>query len=165
MKIGNKVSVLDEDVQGIVINIKGEKIEIEDDFGFRYWYLEKDLVLKNEALYQEISVPKKEEVSKKYSKKHQQKELKLDLHFDQLVDFPERYDSWERIFIQKEKLMQTLDFCKENGIKKLLIIHGLGDGILQKIVYDILRGYAGIEFEENDFFRHSSASVEVFFRT
>lgn len=163
MKLGDKVSVLDGDLQGIIISIKGEKIEIEDDFGFRHWYLQKELVMKNEELYQQVSVDKKEEISQKKSQKHQQKELKLDLHFDQLVASPEQYDSWERIFIQKEKLMQTLDFCKENGIKKLLIIHGLGDGTLQEIVYNTLRGYSGIEFEENDFFRHSSASVEVFF--
>ena len=89
--------------------------------------------------------------------------MKIDLHFDQLVKNPNEYDSWERLFIQKERLMEVLDFCKANKIKRLEVIHGLGKGVLQELVYDVLRGYTGIEFEENEFFKHQSASVEVVF--
>ena len=106
---------------------------------------------------------KKEETKKNISQKHQKNAMKIDLHFDQLVKNPHEYDSWERLFIQKERLMEVLDFCKANKIKRLEIIHGLGEGVLQELVYDVLRGYTGIEFEENEFFKHQSASVEVRF--
>ncbi|MDO4762959.1 MAG: DNA mismatch repair protein [Flavobacteriaceae bacterium] len=162
MKKGDRVSVLDEDLKGKIISIKGNLVEIEDNFGFSYTFPQSKLVLQQD-IYQEISVMKKQENTKNISKKHTKNELKLDLHFDQLVENPEKYEAWERSFIQKEKLVETLDYCRENSIKKLLIIHGLGDGILQEMVYDVLRGYPHIEFEENEFFKHSSASIEVKF--
>lgn len=164
MKVGDKVSVLDDDLRGKIIKIEHQKIKIEDEYGFTHWFSCGELVIKDKDFYEDIAVIKKNEEGKNNSKKHQKSELKLDLHFDQLVDFPEQYEAWERSFIQKEKLVQMLDFCKANKIKKLEIIHGLGDGILQEIVYDVLRGYAGIEFEENEFFKHSSASVEILFK-
>lgn len=164
MKKGDKVSVLDDDLRGIIIAIDKEKVKIEDEYGFAHCLDKNKIIVQNENFYEEISVVKKNEESQQKSKRHQKNELKLDLHFDQLVDFPERYEAWERSFIQKEKLVQTLDFCKANKIKRLEVIHGLGDGILQEMVYEVLRGYAGIDFEENEFFKHSSASVDIFFR-
>ena len=110
MKIGDKVSVIDEDLEGTLVSVKDKTAVFEDSHGFRH-----------------------------------------------------EYDSWERLFIQKERLMEVLDFCKANKIKRLEVIHGLGEGVLQELVYDVLRGYTGIEFEENEFFKHQSASVEVVF--
>jgi len=85
----------------------------------------------------------------------------LDLHFDKLVKKSQEYDPWERLFIQREKLQETLNFCRANKIKNLEIIHGLGDGTLQNMVYEVLKNSTHIEFEENEFFKHSSASVKV----
>ena len=118
-------------------------------------------MVQNKNLYHDISVVKKEENTKNTSKKHAKNEMVLDLHFDRLVKNPQEYDPWERLFIQKEKLQETLDFSRANKIKNLEIIHGLGDGTLQNMVYEALKNSTHIEFEENEFFKHSSASVRV----
>lgn len=157
------VSVLDEDLKGIVISTCNDKVQVEDEYGFRHWFYKNQLVSYNRSIYEKNTPVNKEKETKNISKKHYKKELKIDLHFDQLVDFPNDYKPWERLLIQKEKLIENLEYCRENSVKKLLIIHGLGDGILQEMVYDVLRGYAHIEYEENDFFKHSSAFVEVKF--
>jgi hypothetical protein len=44
-----------------------------------------------------------------------------------LVKNPNDYDSFER-FIQKEKLMEVIEFCRKNNLKRLEIVHGIGDG-------------------------------------
>lgn len=163
MKKGDRVSALDEDLKGVVVSVLGEQVVIEDEYGFNYSFHRSKLVPQNHLLYNETPIVKKEKETKKTSQKHHKNELKLDLHFDQLVKFPNQYNTWERNQIQKEKLIETLDYCKENSIKKLLIIHGLGDGILQEMVYDVLRGYAYIDFDENEFFKHFSTSIEVRF--
>lgn len=163
MKKGDKVSVLDEELRGIIISIKDEQVEIEDEYGFRHWFYKAQLVSYNYSIYEENTPINKEKDTKNSSKKHQKNELKIDLHFEQLVEFPNRYKPWERLLIQKEKLIEIMEYCRSNSVKKLLIIHGLGDGVLQEMVYDVLRGYTRIEYEENDFFKHSSTSVEVIF--
>ena len=165
MKIGDKVSVIDEDLEGTLVSVKDKTAVFEDSHGFRHEYPLAQLVLRENLIYDEVPLTKKEETKKNISQKHQKNAMKIDLHFDQLVKNPHEYDSWERLFIQKERLIEVLDFCKANKIKRLEVVHGLGEGVLQELVYDVLRGYAGIEFEENEFFKHQSASVEVIFVT
>ena len=161
MKIGDKVSVIDEDLEGTLVSVKDKTAVFEDLHGFRHEYPLAQLVLRGNLIYDEVPLTKKEETKKNISQKHQKNVMKIDLHFDQLVKNPNEYDSWERLFIQKEKLQETLDFCRANKIKNLEIIHGLGDGTLQNMVYEVLKISAHIEFEENEFFKHSSASVKV----
>ena len=161
MKIGDRVSVIDEDLSGKIISILGDEIQLQDEHGFEYFFHQSRVVVQNEAFYHNIFVIQKEETTKNISKKHAKNEMVLDLHFDKLVKKSQEYDSWERLFIQKEKLQETLDFCRANKIKNLEIIHGLGDGTLQNMVYEVLKNSAHIEFEENEFFKHSSASVRV----
>lgn len=161
MKIGDRVSVIDEDLSGKIISILGDEIQLKDEHGFEYFFHQSRVVVQNEAFYHNISVIQKEETTKNISKKHAKNEMVLDLHFDKLVKKSQEYDSWERLFIQKEKLQETLNFCRANKIKNLEIIHGLGDGTLQNMVYEVLKSSAHIEFEENEFFKHSSTSVKV----
>ena len=111
MKIGDSVSIIDENLKGKIISILGEKIQIQDEHGFEYFFHQSRVVVQNEAFYHNISVIQKEETTKNISKKHAKNEMVLDLHFDRLVKNPQKYDSWERLFIQKEKLQETLDFC------------------------------------------------------
>jgi hypothetical protein len=47
-------------------------------------------------------------------------------------------------------------------LKKLNIIHGIGDGVLQNMVHEVLQGFAGIEYEDHDFLPQFG-NVEVTF--
>ena len=56
-----------------------------------------------------------------------------------------------------------MEFCRKNKLKQPEIIHGIGEGVLQKMVYDYLIGQTNLEFEEGDFFYHSTGNVMVRF--
>lgn len=164
MKIGDKVSVLDEDLSGIVTSVKGETVVLKDEHGFTHEYHRKNLVMHQKELYEATPVVRKKETEKPVSKKHNKKPLILDLHFENLVDNPAAYSSFERLFIQKEKLQETLDFCRRNNLKRLEIIHGIGDGTLQNMVLDVLESQINLDFHHNEILRHQSGSVSVLFR-
>jgi len=164
MKIGDKVSVIDENLDGIITSVQEKMVVFKDDFGFTHQYPKEKLVSKNPDFYENIKVEKKNEQSKPKSNKNAANHLVLDLHFNKLVKNPADYESFERLFLQKEKLLETLEFCRKNNLKKLEIIHGIGDGVLQNIVFDVLKGMTNIEFEDHEFFFHSSGSVMVNFR-
>ena len=51
MKIGDQISVIDENLEGKIISIKGDTVTFEDEFGFSYQYSISKIVLKNSALY------------------------------------------------------------------------------------------------------------------
>lgn len=164
MKIGDKVSAVDEDFEGIVTSMQGEMVVVKDDYGFMHHFLATKLVLRNPKLYEGTAVVQKVEKSKTISKKHDKKPLLLDLHFDLLVKNPEKFDAFERLFLQKEKLLETLDYCRHNNLKKLEIIHGIGDGVLQQMVYDVLESQTNLEFHNKEILHHQSGTVMVYFR-
>ena len=163
MKIGDKVSVIDENLRGKVLTIIANQVKIEDEHGFTYNFSKDKLTILDANLYENSPIIKKKETSKVISKKHNKAPLKLDLHFELLVKNPNDYDAFERLMIQREKLEETIDFCRKNHIKKLQIIHGIGDGVLQKMVYDILEGLTNVEYDSDGFFFHQSGNVEVKF--
>ena len=52
MKIGDYVSVLDEDISGKIVSIAGNNITIIDLDGFQQQYLKKELVYQSIELFQ-----------------------------------------------------------------------------------------------------------------
>lgn len=163
MKIGDKVSVVDEDLGGVITSVNGDIVVFKDEYGFTYQYPKTKLVPKNSDLYENIKVVKKAEPKKNISKKHQKNALVLDLHFHHLVKNPNDYDSFERLFIQKERLIETLNFCRKNHLKRLEIVHGIGDGTLQRMVWDVLESQTGLDFYNKEILHHQSGAVMVEF--
>ncbi len=163
MKVGDLVSVIDENLKGKVLKINADQVKIEDEHGFTYQFSRDQLTIIDTDLYANAPIIRKKENSKVISKKHHKAPLKLDLHFNFLVNNPSDYEAFDRLMIQREKLLETIDFCRKNRIKTLLIIHGIGDGVLQKMVYDVLEGLSNVEYDSDGFFYHQSGNVEVRF--
>ncbi len=163
MKIGDTVSVVDEDLSGVVTSVKGNIVVFKDNYGFTHQYPKEKLVPKNAELYENIRVVKKAEPRKIISKKHQKNHLVLDLHLLNLVKNPDDYDSFESLFIQKEKLIEVLEFCRKNNLKRLEIVHGIGDGTLQRMVRDVLESQVSIDFYNKEILHHQSGAVMVEF--
>lgn len=163
MKKGDMVSVLDETTTGKIITLEKNFALIEDAFGFEHKIELSKIVSREPEIYIKSDIIVKEESRKNVSKRKSQNDRILDLHFEKLTKNPGDYNSWERLQLQKETLLENLDYCRKNYIKRLNIIHGIGDGILQEMVYDTLSGYSRIEYEEGDFFFHSSGNVWVTF--
>ena len=163
MKIGDLVSVIDDDLKGKISAFKGNLVQIEDEHGFHYDIEKSKVVFHNHNIYDDITITAKKETSTKISKKNQTQPQSIDLHFEKLVNNPQDFESWERLMIQREKLIEKLEYCRSNNIKKLNIIHGIGDGVLQNMVHEVLQGFAGIEYEDHDFFYHSTGNVLVTF--
>ncbi|WP_262151207.1 Smr/MutS family protein [Chryseobacterium foetidum] len=163
MKIGEKVSVLDEDLGGVVTSVNGNTVVFKDEYGFTYQYPKEKLVPKNAEIYENIKIVKKAEPKKTVSKKHDKNPMILDLHFENLVKNPSDYDSFERLFLQKEKLIQTINFCRKNHLKRLEIVHGIGDGTLQRMVLDVLESQTHLDFYNKEILHHQSGAVMVDF--
>ncbi len=164
MKAGDSISYLNEKKIGTIVSVDKKTATILDEYGFTEKVDFSEIVLRDVELYAKIAVKKKPEDNKIISKKNTKATRILDLHFQNLVKNPNSYSAQARLQIQKENLIETLEYCKKNPIKKLTVIHGIGDGILQEMVFDILKGYSGIEYEDQNIFHHSSGNVEITFR-
>lgn len=162
MKIGDAVSVIDENLHGIVKSVRGATVNFTDEHGFSYTYSAQRLVKVEEALYDQIPVHKEEETPKKSSKKHSKNVFVVDLHYDKLA--PKTPGSAaERFFLQREKLQESVEFCRKHRLKKMEIIHGIGNGTLQKLVCDYLTGQMGLTFYHKETLPEQSGAVIVEF--
>ena len=164
MKIGDQVAAIDDDLKGTITSVNGEIVVFKDEHGFTHQFKKNKIVLQNPSLYENMKPIQKSEPAKTVSKKHNKKHLVLDLHFENLVKNPSDYDAFERIFLQKEKLLETINFCRKHHLRKLEIIHGIGDGILQKMVYGVLESQTNLEFHNKEILHHQSGSVLVTLR-
>ena len=162
MKIGDAISVVDDQLKGKIISIKGKNVTIEDEHGFSYDYELKEIVLQEPEIYKGLKTIQKVEKSKPTSKKHDKKPLVVDLHFSNMVKNPAQFSPFERITLQKEKLLETLDYCRENNLKKLEIIHGIGDGIVQQMVNEVLANQKNLEYHNKEILHHQSGTVLVY---
>ena len=69
MKIGDLVSVIDDDLKGQISAFKGNLVQIEDEHGFHYEIEKSKIVPHNHNIYENITVTSKKETSVKISKK------------------------------------------------------------------------------------------------
>ena len=87
-KINDKVSVIDDTIQGKIIAINKETVQIEDENGFIFTYNEQELVLAND-LYTNIKVANKDKKTVKKAKHtitvKKLTILKVDLHIHQIT--------------------------------------------------------------------------------
>lgn len=64
-------------------------------------------------------------------------------------------------FYSETTFARNHQFLQKNHIKKLDVIHGIGDGVLQSMVLEVLRGETGLEYEDGTFFKHQSGTITV----
>ncbi len=164
MKVGDQVSILNDSLNCRIIAITANQATVEDEHGFTYQYPINQLVLHDADLYKNQPTFTKKEATKTVSKKHAKSPMVLDLHFENLVKNPNEYSATERLFLQKERLLETLDFCRQNNLKKLEIVHGIGDGTLQQMVYSVLESKVNLEFHNREILHEQSGTVLVYFK-
>ncbi len=160
--IGDRVSPLDEDWKGNIISFKTDYIAVvEDDNGFRHNIPCQNLIqYPHENLLDNAPIFNKE-ISKLNKSKKKNLISRIDLHKEKL---PEKYISRLHPTIlssQEHYLKEILQFHEKQGTQRLQIIHGIGDGILQKVILNVIRSSSYWEAEEQDFFYHELGLIEI----
>jgi hypothetical protein len=165
-KAGDTVAYLDEPGTGTVIEINGDQVLVADENGFEDTYPAQSLVLKRALkIDSSASIPQKDAIAPKANDKERpsQKNLKLecDLHFEVLVDFPKNYTNYQKLQIQLSEARKTLDKARKAGIKKVILIHGVGQGILREEVHTLLERLDDVQFYDASYAEYGRGATEV----
>lgn len=175
MKIGDTVSVLDEDIQGVIIAITNDLITIEDLDGFNYKYTKKELVLESDAFSTHDFSPKN--ISKIISEKNTKKNksstkikpkdrklplLEIDLHIHQLINSTKGMDNYDMLTLQLDTAKRQLENAISKKIQRLVFIHGVGDGVLRSELEFLLNRYDNLEFYDADYQKYGVGATEVY---
>ena len=176
MKIGDKVSVLDEDISGEITGITKNEITIIDSDGFEYQYLEKELVcdsndfsdltisLQNiSEIISEKEQKKNKNIPKVKSKDRSLPPMEVDLHIQQLVPKTRGLDNFEILNIQLDTARYKIKFAISKRIQRIVFIHGVGEGVLRYELHRLLKEYEGqLKFYDADYQKYGIGATEVY---
>jgi len=167
-KKGDRVRFLDEPGEGIVQAIEGNRVLVEDENGFTDQHAVNTLLMVQEMPFSpELKAPvKDQELSKPRSgrpSKSRPNFLECDLHFGQLVEFPKNFSNHQKLQIQLRETEKALAKAKRAGIKRVILIHGVGQGRLKEEVHTLLERKDGLTFYDASYAEYGRGATEVQF--
>jgi hypothetical protein len=90
--------------------------------------------------FQKVVNSKKEEKSiEKPVHKKNDEIVEVDLHIDEIIDKTEGLSKTEILQIQKDKVESEMKLAIQSGVKKIVFIHGVGQGVLKQEVLNLLK--------------------------
>lgn len=173
LKPGDKVAVLDEDLEGKVISVNGEEVEIRTTEGFVLSFPEKDLI-KTDGNFPDVSVEdlsevikQKESFKKKRSIRIKPKErnippMEVDLHIHKLVPKSGGMNNFEILTLQLETAKRQLEFAMKKRIQKVVFIHGVGEGVLKAELKTLFNRYDNLKYYDADYQKYGLGATEVY---
>lgn len=176
-EIGDKVSVLDDAIDGVVTKVSQNEITITTDDDFVMQFKAEELVKINNGsltnLFSSTSVSKvlsekEEPIKRSFTKEKKSKRddfvLEVDLHIEKLVPSIKGLSNYEILNIQMDTAKGQLDFAIRNRMQKLVFIHGVGEGVLKSELEFLLGRYEQVSFQEASFQKYGFGATEVYIK-
>jgi len=174
LKIGDKVAVLDDTINGIVRAIDDNNITIDTKDGFPMMYNASELVLiktdqadfskyidiKHDALIEKESSSIKKR-SKKSIKSGTAPPLVVDLHIHQLTKSARGMTNHDMLSLQIDTAKRQLEFAINKRIQRVVFIHGVGEGVLRTEL-EYLFGRYNVEVRPASFQKYGMGATEIY---
>ena len=175
---GDKVSALDEAIDGIVLEVKNNEITIETTEGFTMTYFVNELIKINNSnvlntnngsfnlneVKMQKEIPKPRSFVKEKKSKQDNPVPEFDLHIEKLVKNYKGMNNYEILTLQSETAKRHVEFAIRNRIPKIVFIHGVGEGILKSELDFLLGRYEMITFQDANYQKYGLGATEVYFK-
>jgi hypothetical protein len=178
-QVGEKVVFLHEPGGGIIRKIVKNIIYVEDETGFDRPFQAGELgkihgsnyTVSEEIIEQSIKSEggtKKSENRSKILTKHKDF-WEVDLHFDELIDHygAKMQQSQAQALGKQLAVFKELYYqARQKKMRKLIVIHGFGKGILRDELQVFLKGQDGVDFFDAPYveYGHGAIQVEIKYR-
>lgn len=177
-KKGDRVSVLDEAVNGVVQSVKDTQVTIETEDGFVMTFFVNELIKVNDSsnlmdsigrinvgeISKEKTLPKPRSFVKERKDKREISAPEFDLHIEKLVPNKRGMSNYDILTLQTETAKRHIEFAIKNRIPKIVFIHGVGEGILKAELDFLLGRYDNIAFQEANYQKYGQGATEVFIK-
>ena len=172
---GDKVSVLDDAIDGIVVEINGLEVTIETADGFNLTYKTSELIkiesgnamnfsFNKSQVISEKEIPKPNYINKEKKPKKEIPPPEFDLHIEKLVKNYKSMNNYDILTIQMETAKRHIEFAIRNRIPKIVFIHGVGEGVLKSDLDFLLGRYDNIVFQDANYQKYGQGATEVYFK-
>ncbi|VXB74577.1 DNA mismatch repair protein MutS [Flavobacterium sp. 9AF] len=177
LKIGDKVAVLDDAIDGVVTKINQGVITIHTTDDFVIEFKAEELVKINKdsltnlfssksasQVISEKTEPKKRSFVKEKKSRKDDFVLEVDLHIEKLVPTVKAMSNYDILNIQIDTAKGQLDFAIKNRMQKIVFIHGVGEGVLKSELEFLLQRYEQVTFQEASFQKYGFGATEVYIK-
>lgn len=176
-KINDKVSVLDDDINGIILCIRGSEITVATSTGFDLVFDSSELVKINENLMSsntlffktsinnvliEKDSNKKQIPSKLFFNDRNKSVIEVDLHLNQLIKNTRGMQNHEMLNLQLETAKWRLEAAIKQRIQRIIFIHGVGEGVLKIELEYLFNRYDGIKYYDANYQKYGQGATEVY---
>ncbi|WP_298141721.1 Smr/MutS family protein [Flavobacterium sp.] len=177
-EIGDRVSVLDDAIDGVVVRVEKDNITIETTDKFLMTFFVNELIKTNITnnldYFNKSDSLSKKEMDLKPTRKQIELQKKLekvergvpefDLHIEKLVKNKNGLSNFDILTLQMETAKRHVDFAIKNRIPKIVFIHGVGEGILKAELDFMLKRYEDISFQDANYQKYGLGATEVYFK-
>lgn len=177
-KIGDKVSVLNDAIDGVVVGVNNIDIIIETTDGFLMTFFVNELIKINDTSNlsnikisetldkknNDLFLSKKNNTPKFKSDKIEKGVPEFDLHIEKLVKNFRGMNNFDILNIQTETAKRHVEFAIKNRIPKIVFIHGIGEGVLKAELDFMLNRYNMISFGDANYQKYGLGATEVYFK-
>ena len=172
-QIGQKVAYLREPGYGKILELKDQQARVEDEHSFDRWlplnslvyihsevYKDEDIVIEKTDLEQETNY---REFQEKTGQKKPATVWEIDLHIEELLESTRGMSNTEILLKQMKEFRATFKKAKQKHINKLIVIHGIGEGVLKNEIRTYLSQQDQIEVYDADFTAYGKGATAVEF--
>lgn len=85
----------------------------------------------------------------------------IDLHIEELLESYSTLTNTEILSVQLERFEKEIQYCLSNGIKKLIVIHGVGNGKLKQEIISILKTIEDITYYDASYKNYGFGATEI----
>lgn len=164
--IGQKIVFLHEEGGGVVISIEANgRIKIEDEDGFSRICLKSEIAPVfgeheiNDFVIEESDLLNHSSRSKK-NKDHFER-WEIDLHIEELVDSHYGWTNGQILDHQMRCFRQFLSKARSNKVRRVVAIHGVGEGVLRHELREWLKRQSDLEFLDADYREYGQGATQV----
>lgn len=176
MQLGDRVSVVDDVLSGVVIEIEGNTVTVETEEGFPLQFEASELVVEtkklsaNELITKDISAIVSEKKSKKRKnapklrpKERTRPPMVVDLHIEKLTKNHSRMSNYDILTLQLDTAERQLKFALTKKMQRAVFVHGVGEGVLKAELEYLFRRYDDVlKYFEADPREYGRGATEIY---
>lgn len=163
-KPNDRVAVINDTIKGVVQAVSDKSVAVLTDEGFTFFYKPEELVLQGvfDKLLEEKPVKKEEHSAKSTSRKKKiiPDYLEVDLHIHELIDSHNGMNNYEILQLQLQTARDFLRTAMQKKIRKVIFIHGVGEGVLKTELRKMLKNYP-VDIFDASFQKYGFGATEV----
>ncbi|WP_461533878.1 Smr/MutS family protein [Sinomicrobium sp.] len=171
---GDRIEVIDDSLRGDVIGVEKGILVVRTDEGFELRLSKAEVVkipdeslLHNTSLSPEKYLAHKEQPKRRKKPTPKAKErdmpgMEVDLHIEKLVSSVKGLSNHEMLNIQLDTARRQLEFAIRKRIRKVVFIHGVGEGVLRAELEFLFGRYDNLKYYDADYRKYGMGATEVY---